>query len=92
MENSTLSLEELSKLGEKIYNEKLRNSLEKTHMGQYAVIDVSTEKYEVDVDRLNALEKAQKKFGEKLFYIIQIGTSKSPGVNFYSKKDYAWNI
>jgi len=27
--------------------------------------------------------------GEKLFYIIQVGTSENPSVNFISKKDYA---
>jgi len=35
-----LSLEDISRLGEKFYTEKLKEKLEKEHMGKYAVIDV----------------------------------------------------
>jgi len=35
-----LSLEDISRLGEKFYTEKLKVKLEKEHMGKYAVIDV----------------------------------------------------
>jgi hypothetical protein len=92
MSEMSLSLEEISTLGEKFYNEHLKNSLEESHRGQYAVIDVEGRDYEIDADRLLAVEKAQKRFGQKLFYIIQVGASKNPDVNFYSRKDYAWNI
>jgi hypothetical protein len=84
-----LSLEEISKLGEKFYAEELKEKLEKTHLGQYAVVDVEQKKYSVSQDRLAAIEEAKKKFGEKLFYIVQIGSRQNPSVN-YSAKKYAW--
>ena len=91
MANQPLSLEELSKLGEKFYVEELKEPLEKDYMGQFAVIDVEGKKYKVDPDRLVAVEKAKKEFGDKLFYIIQIGSTQKPNTNFSSKK-YAWNF
>jgi len=87
--NKSPSLEEITKLGEKIYNEELRGSLEKQYMGQYVVIDVEQKKYQIDPDRLVALEKAKKEFGDKLFYIIQIGSTQNPGLN-YTVKKHAW--
>lgn len=86
-----LSLEEISKLGEKFYTEKLKEKLEKENLGQYVVIDVEQEKYYIDTDRLVALEKAMKEFGNKLFYIVQIGNVQHPSINFNAKR-YAWNF
>ena len=93
MTNTThnLSLEEISRLGEKFYSEKLKEKLEKENLGQYAVIDVEKEKYYVDSDRLVAIEKAQKVSGDTLFYIVQIGSIQSPSMNFNARK-YAWNF
>jgi len=86
-----LSLEDISKAGEKFYAEKLKEKLEKENMGQYVVIDVEQEKYHINADRLMALEKAMKEFGNKLFYIVQIGNVQHPSINFNAKR-YAWNF
>jgi hypothetical protein len=51
------------------------------YSGQYAVIDVEQKKYRVDPDRLVAIEKAQKDFGDKLFYIVQACRSANPQVS-----------
>jgi len=91
MTNRSLSLEEITKLGEKFYMEGLKEKLEKEAMGQYVVIDVEQNKYVVDSDRLAAVERAKKEFGDKLFYIIQIGSTQIPSLNFSAKK-YAWNF
>lgn len=91
MMNHSFSLEEMNQLGEKLYSEKLREVLERDYMGQYAVVDVEIGDYVVDPDRLIALDKATKKFGDKLFYIVQIGTFQHPGLN-YSAKKYAWDF
>ena len=56
-----LSLEDISKFGEKFYTEKLKEKLEKESLGQYVVIDVEQGKYYVDSDRLVAVEKATKR-------------------------------
>src|SRR3989344_4430987 len=86
-----LSLEDISRLGEKFYTEELKEKLEKEHMGKYAVIDVEKGKYYIDADRLTAVEKAGKESGDTLFYIIQIGNVQHPSMNFNAKK-YAWNF
>ena len=77
-DNKSLSLEEITKLGERFYTEELKNSLEKQYMGQYVVIDVQEKKYKINPDRLAAIQEATKEFGDKLFYIIQIGSTKNP--------------
>ena len=86
-----LSLEEITRLGEKFYTEELKDALERENMGQYVVIDVEQKKYQIDADRLVAVERARKDFGDKLFYIIQIGSVQSPSMNFTAKR-YAWNF
>lgn len=85
------SLDEISRIGEKFYSEELKKRLEKENMGQYVVIDVEQKKYIINADRLIAVEEARKIFGNKLFYIIQIGSIQHPSMNFTSKK-YAWNF
>jgi len=86
-----LSPEEIVKLGEKFYLEEIKDIVEKQYMGQYAVVDVEQKKYKLDPDRLIAIEKAKKEFGDKLFYIIQIGGSQNPSLNYCAKR-YAWNF
>ena len=90
MATHQLSLEEISQLGEKFYLEQ-KDILEKDYMGQFVVIDVERGQYQVDVDRLAAIEKAKRAFGEKLFYILQVGNFQHPGLN-YSSGRYAWNF
>lgn len=87
----TLSLEEITRLGEKYYLDVLREKLEPTNFGQYVVIDVDLKDHVIDVDRLAAIEKAKTKFGQKIFYVAQIGMLKQPTVNFLAKK-HAWNF
>ena len=89
--HQSLSVEEIIKAGEKFYFDELKEKLEKENMGQYAVIDVEQKKYHVDPDRLVAIQKAEKDFGEKLFYIVQVGSLKHPSMNVMIKK-YAWNF
>lgn len=86
-----LSLEDISRLGEKFYTEKLKAKLEKEHMGKFAVLDVGKGKHFIDSDRLVAIEKARKESGDILFYIIQIGGAQNSSMNFKSKKN-AWII
>ena len=91
MTTHNLSLEEITTAGEKLYFEEYKDILEKEYMGQYAVFDVKNKKYTVDPDRLAAVLKAKKEFGDKLFYIIQIGSIQRQDTN-YSAKKYAWNF
>jgi hypothetical protein len=89
--NQSLSVGEILKAGEKFYFDELKEKLEKENMGQYAVIDVEQKKYRVDPNELVAIQKAQKDFGNKLFYIVQVGSLKHPSTNFMTQK-YAWDF
>lgn len=84
------SPEEIAKLGEAFYFQELKDKLEKEHMGEYVVIDVEKKDYVVNKDKLAALEEAEKKFGEKLFSIIQIGNIQKT-IN-YRNSSYAWKF
>ncbi len=89
--NQNFSLEDISRLGEKFYLEELKTKLESEYMGQYAIIDVENKKYLTDSDRLVAINKAQEAFGNKLFYIVQIGMLKQSTINYISTpKKHAW--
>ncbi|MDE2188587.1 MAG: hypothetical protein KGJ35_02570 [Patescibacteria group bacterium] len=91
MITQAITIEETSRLGRKLYQETLKKDLESKFFGQYAVIDVETGKYKIDTDMLTAIEKAKKKFGDKLFYIVEIGAAYIPNPNFVQKR-YAWSF
>ncbi len=76
--------------GEKFYLESLKSHLEKEHTGEYVAIDVDSKKYIVDANKMSAIKRAQNDFGEKLFYIVQIGNLNEPTVNFRERKNVAW--
>lgn len=91
MISKSISLEELSTLGREFYLEELKDGLEKEHLGEFAVIDVGQRKYVLDADRFIAIRKAEKEFGEKLFYIVRIGDLQAPTRNASIHK-YAWHF
>lgn len=81
---------ELSQLGERFYLDK-KEKLEKENLGQFVVIDVTKQDYVVDSDKLSALQKAEAKFGQGFFYIVQVGKFQKTTLNF-RKRSYAWQI
>lgn len=94
MNNNTVfsaSTEEIIQKGQKYYEEKLKNKLEKKHLGKFVVIEVDSGKYFIGDTLEETLGKARKKFPEKIFHSIKIG---SPGVftssGIYRKNGYRW--
>ena len=86
-----MSLEEITRAGELYYLSDLRGTLEKEHFGEYVVIDVEEKRYVTDIDRLAAFEKARKEFGQKIFYVTQVGMLREPTLNYLDKR-HAWNF
>lgn len=89
-DNKPQSPEELLALGEQIYFSK-KDELEKNNYGQFAVIEVENKEIFTDSDKLAAIQKAQKKYPNKLFYIVQIGNLKqqsTPEIDEVRK--YGW--
>jgi len=71
---SSFNLEEFSKKSEAFYS-KIRNELETKYKGKYAAIDFESERYWIGDTASDALSRAKKDFPEKLFYLVQIGSS-----------------
>ena len=90
-QTSALSPEEVSRLGEQFYFEQLKEKLEKEHSGEYVVIDVARKEYVRDVDELEAIQNARKRFGDQLFFIVQVGTLQRPATHF-KHTHYAWKF
>ena len=83
---------ELAALGENIYFNK-QNELEKSSLGQFAVIDIDSKEIFIDSDKLTAIQKAQSKYPNKLFYIVQIGNLKqSSNSELNEVKKYGWSF
>lgn len=88
-----LSLRDILRKGEAFYFETLKEDLEKTNRGDYAIIDVEEEDYVLDKDRLSAVNKAKQKFGEgKIFYVARVGETSEPTYNTMMNRHAAWGI
>jgi hypothetical protein len=81
---------EVLKKGEALYLGSLKQKLEMDHNGDYVVIDVDSGNFIVESNKIEAIKKAQKEFGEKLFYIVQIGDLEEPTINFRERSNVAW--
>ncbi len=72
---------EITRKGEEIYINELKDRLESSHNGEYVIIDIDSKEYFVNKDLVVALEEARKKFPGKLFFIVQIGTLQKSSIN-----------
>ena len=88
---SDSSLEDIVREGERLYLHTFKATLEKDHFGEYVAIDTDAKEYVVDVSKIEAIEAAKKKFGQKLFYIVQVGSLDKPSVNYRTQR-HAWNF
>lgn len=64
--------EQIAEKGEEVYR-KIKARLEKKHRGEFAAIEVDTGDYFLGDDQIEAVEKAKKKFPNKIFYFVRIG-------------------
>ncbi len=81
--------ETLAKLGNKFYNDNLKEKLEKDSFGQYVVIEIDSGDFFVNQDLKIALEQAQNKYPDKLFHIVKIGEVQ----NYFKgavRNNYGW--
>ncbi len=75
MDNTTLIPQEVEKKGQEIYEQKLKDKLEKESLGEYVAIDVETEEYFLGESLEDALNKAREKYPNKIFHSIKIGST-----------------
>ncbi len=58
--------------GEAIY-QKLQNEVERHHNGEFLVIDIQTEDYEIDVRSTAAINRLLSKHPDAVIYLVRIG-------------------
>ena len=63
---------EVAKRGYQIYK-KLRHALEREHLREYVAIELESEDYFLGNDMDEALNKAEEKYPDKEFFVVQIG-------------------
>ena len=76
MNTTLLTPEEIIQRGEQLYLQE-KDKLEKDHNGEFAVVDVETGDFIINQDKTAAIQEAEKKHPNKLFFIVQIGNFKS---------------
>jgi hypothetical protein len=80
---------EVLEKGEALYLNTLKQELEKSHDGEYVAIDVETGTYVIEPTKLGVITHAKKEFGDKLFYMVQIGNLLEPTANFRERHNVA---
>lgn len=89
--NNILNPEIIAARGEKVYQEQLKDVLEKDHKGEFVAIEVESAKYFLGKSPEEALEKAKKEFPEKIFHLIRIGYAGVYKVSWSAgSKSYGW--
>ena len=77
---------ELTKLGIKFYEEKLKNKLEPDHNGEFVAIEPYSERYFLEKKKLDAILKARAEMPEKLFFLAKVGTIFTGSISHYVPK------
>jgi len=85
-----LSLQEISRKGQEIYDE-LKEGLESKYKGKYIAIEIESKHYEIGDTPLEAIDNAEKKYPNKLFHLIRIGFPGLYTVSRTAKKEkHGW--
>ena len=92
-ENTINSPKEVAKKGEEIYNTKLKSALEPKEKGKFVAIDVISGEYFLGDSILEALEKAQAKYPDRIFHTIKVGYQGVFEMSSYKRQglSYGWN-
>jgi hypothetical protein len=73
MPHARYSSEQIVELGEAIYAQKLHDQLEPRQNGKFLALDVETGDYEIDEDKLAAIDRARSKRRDAPLYILRVG-------------------
>jgi hypothetical protein len=67
-----VNIEKLAKEGDRVY-QKIKNQYEPKHNGEYLAIEVESGDVFMAKDGAEAMVKAQRKYPNKVFYLVKIG-------------------
>jgi hypothetical protein len=83
---------ETAEKGQRIYDEKLKESLESEAMGKFAVIDLTTERHFLGDTPEEAIKKAKADHPHGVFYLIRIGHKGAFRLNSYMSHETDWKF
>lgn len=69
----SINTTEIARIGEQIYQNELKEKLEKENVGKFVAIEVESKDYFIGVTQTEATLKAKKKYPDKIFYMVKIG-------------------
>ena len=81
----------IASAAEKIYNSKYKVDFEKSHSGQFAVIDVRSGEAYMGKFAEDALGNAREKAPNGVFHLIRIGSPGAFRVSYVGQQETHWN-
>ena len=69
----TYNSKEITARGEAIYREQIRNLVETTEKGKFAIIDIETGDYEIDTKDVTATLKLLERRPDAVTYAVRVG-------------------
>ena len=89
--NTTVDPGMIADKGDRIYQEQLKDLLEKDHKGEFVAIEVESGAYFLGKTPEEALEKARKEFLNRIFHLIRVGHAGVYKVGWsISNKTHGW--
>ena len=73
MSHCGYTTEEISKRGQLLYDQKIRDKVEAGNRGRFLVVDITTGEYEIDDTDLAASDRAIDKNPDAVLYGVRIG-------------------
>ena len=75
MAHPTLTSAEVSALGKKIYQEKIRSRMTESDIGKYVIVDVDSGDYEIDERAVAASARLRERKPDAFGYGLRVGYS-----------------
>jgi len=73
MRHPLYSKEEFARIGDEIYENKLRQQIEKDNLGKIVAIDIQTGEFEIAKDTITATRKLYDKLPDAQPWVVRIG-------------------
>lgn len=73
MVSDNFSKDEISRRGLRLYEDRIRATVEPTRFGDYLVIDIQSGDYEVDADHLAASDRMMTRRPQGVLFALRIG-------------------
>lgn len=69
-----MTKEEVVDIGQKLYDQKIRDQVERGNAGRFIVIDIQTGEYQIDDSILSASDLARARNPDAVLYVVRIGS------------------